>query len=149
MEFSCLLFIHGNHCYTVRHILDSRALLRMTGVERRALGNPGTYTAPDWFTAETMNTLLIGQFKTRGNLNLRRELNEPHVPSFCPIMWHFDHSNGCRVLFRVNRGNFVLLRSIKGQSSSLFSEIYKRTTKGSYDPKEKFRCAVNDTYGPS
>ena len=84
-----------------------------------------------------MKTLLIGQFKKRGNFNLRRELNEPHAPSFCSVMWHFDNRNGCRVLSRVNRGNFVLVRSIssfKGQSSSLFSEIYKRTTKGSYDP---------------
>ena len=105
----------------------------------KALGNSGDDSCTDWFSVETMNTLLIGQFKTRGSLNLRRELNEPYVPSFCPIMWHFDNTKGCRILFRVNRANFVLLRSIRGQSSSLFSEIYKRTTKGSYDPKEKFR----------
>ena len=57
----------------LKSILDSRALLRMTGGERRGLGNPGTYTAPDSFTAETIKTLLIGQFDTREKLNLHRE----------------------------------------------------------------------------
>ena len=60
-------------CISRYSILDSRALLRMTGRERRALGNPGTYTAPDWFMAETIKTLLIGQFNTREKLNLQRE----------------------------------------------------------------------------
>ena len=80
---------------------------------------------------------------TRGNLNFRRELNEAHVPSFCPIICrHFDHNNGCRVFFGVNSGNFVLLpsiSSIKEQTCSSFSVICKKTTKASCDPKEKFR----------
>ena len=62
----------------LQHVnLDPRALLRMTARKRRALGNPGTNSAPDWLTAEGIKPLLIGQYNTREKwnlqLNLRRE----------------------------------------------------------------------------
>ena len=43
--------------------LDSRALLRMTARERRALGSPDTSYVCDWFTTGTMKALVIGQFE--------------------------------------------------------------------------------------
>ena len=42
----------------------------MTAAEGRALGNPGTDSAPDWFTAETIKALLIGQFGKREKIEL-------------------------------------------------------------------------------
>ena len=50
--------------------LDSRALLRMTATERRALGNPDTNYVCDWFTTGTMKTLVIGQFKYARKIEL-------------------------------------------------------------------------------
>ena len=50
--------------------LDSRALLRMTARERRALGNPDTNYVCDWFTTGTMKALVIGQFKYARKIEL-------------------------------------------------------------------------------
>ena len=65
-QFACVACAYA----CVASNLDSRALLHMTARERRDLGNPDTIYVCDWFATGTMQTLVIGQFKYAGKIEL-------------------------------------------------------------------------------